>query len=43
MFSLEQNGKLEALKNSDPTQDIDFSVDFDPQGRLAVDVHNAAL
>ena len=43
MFSLEQNGKLEALKSSDPTQDIDFNVDFDPQGRLAIDIQNAAL
>ena len=43
MFSLEQNGKLEALKNTDPTQDIDFHVDFDAQGRLAIDIHNAAL
>lgn len=43
MFSIEQNGKLEALKSSDPTQDIDFTVDFDAQGRIAIDVHNAAL
>ena len=43
MFSLEQNGKLEALKNSHPTQDIDFNVDFDPQGRLAIDIQNTAL
>lgn len=43
MFSIEQNGKLEALKSSDPTQDIDFTVDFDTQGRIAIDIHNAAL
>lgn len=43
VFHIEQNGKIGALQSGDITQEIDFLVDFDAEGRLTFDIYNAAL
>jgi uncharacterized repeat protein (TIGR01451 family) len=43
VFSFESNGNVSALQGNDITQDIEFLVDFDAQGRLIFDIHNQAL
>ncbi len=43
VFSLEKNGLLSAIRSWDITQDIEFYTDFDEEGRLTVEINNAAL